>query len=150
MSAMDVEKMRDAIHEGAPVYNKGGHAKCLEIYLAAARNLQQDLDGKESLLDAAIIEASELQAAKKYSNGAWVLRHCFDDILANERERIRLAEAMPTRGFGTMGPISGKPGFGYTRRCRGMEKTCCPTATSSPKRSGLESGFINITSQSSE
>ena len=92
---MDVEKMRDAIHKGAPVYNKGGHAECLEIYLAAARNLQQDLDGKESLLDAAIVEASELQAAKKYSDGAWVLRHCFYDILATERERKRLAEAVP-------------------------------------------------------
>lgn len=104
---MNVEKIRDTIHEGAPIYNKGGHASCLEIYLAAARNLQQDLDGKESLLDAAIIEASELQVAKKYSDGAWVLRHRFDDILANERERIRLAEAMPTRGFGATVAMDG-------------------------------------------
>mmetsp|Transcript_4517 Transcript_4517/g.7721 ORF Transcript_4517/g.7721 Transcript_4517/m.7721 type:complete len:663 (-) Transcript_4517:129-2117(-) len=107
---MNVGKIQDAIHEGAPKYNKGGthgHAACLDVYLTCAEQIQHDLEGKESLLDAAIVEATELQSAKKYSDGAWVVRHCFDDILANERERIRLAEAMPTRGFGATGAMEG-------------------------------------------
>ena len=104
---MDVEKIRDAIHDGAPKYNKGWHEECLEIYLSCARNLQRDLGGKESLLDAAIIEAAELQVAKKCSDGAWVMRHCFDDILANERGQILSSEAMPTRGFGATVAMDG-------------------------------------------
>jgi len=33
------------------------------------------------LLDAAVAEASELGQTQEWSEGAWVLRHCFDDIL---------------------------------------------------------------------
>ena len=62
-----------------------------------------------------------------------------------------MMEANPPVGrTNRLGPISGKPGFGATRRCRGTENTCCSTATSSPKSSDLESGFINVASRESE
>ena len=96
---VNTDKIRIAINRGAPIYNKGGHEECLRIYLETATDLQRELDGAASRLDAAIIEATGLQAEKKYSDGAWVMRHCFDDILAREKDMRRVASATLPDGF---------------------------------------------------
>lgn len=73
------------INEGAPMYNQGKKKECLELYLETAEfactqeSLNKTAVGE--LLQQAIEEATELQQQQEWAEGAWVLRHAFDEIL---------------------------------------------------------------------
>ena len=97
--------LRRAIKRGAPLYNRGDHRGCYEIYVAAAEEaihhqsgicngaveiapkkvsicvmLRHDL----SQARASVINKNNLTC---YTEGAWILRRSFDSILSHSRDK---------------------------------------------------------------
>jgi hypothetical protein len=79
-----VERLGSAIEVGAPQFNAGDAAACLETYRTAARFITADVVGEErcpsvrSLLATGLARA---ESAPSPSEGAWAMRHSFDAIL---------------------------------------------------------------------
>lgn len=80
------------INTGAPIYNEGKTKECFELYLETAtfaveqETLQNTAVGQ--LLQQAIDEATGLEDP---AEGAWVLRHAFDEILDKDKPGRRRA-----------------------------------------------------------
>lgn len=90
------QTIRRTINQGSPLYNEGKQRECFDLYLKTAKLVvSQELTAKSSvgeLLSQAVDEAAELEKEEKYGEGAWVLRHCFDDILSKKSRRaLRLS-----------------------------------------------------------
>ena len=80
-----VERLGSAIEVGAPQFNAGDPAACLETYRTAARTITAEVVGEErcpgvrSLLAAGLARA---ESAASPAEGAWAMRNSFDAILA--------------------------------------------------------------------
>jgi hypothetical protein len=80
-----VERLGSAIELGAPQFNAGDAAACLETYRSAARIITSDVVGEErcpgvrSLLATGLARA---ESAPSPGEAAWAMRHSFDVILA--------------------------------------------------------------------
>jgi hypothetical protein len=78
--------LKRTIREGAPLFNNGDAKGCYELYLEVAQyaceqeKLAQSTVGQ--LLEQATEEAMPLGEQGDYGEAAWVLRNCFDHILA--------------------------------------------------------------------
>jgi hypothetical protein len=79
-----VERLGAAIQIGAPQFNAGDAAACLETYRTAARNITAEVVGEErcpgvrSLLATGLARA---ESAPSPAEGAWAMRNSFDAIL---------------------------------------------------------------------
>ena len=77
---------------GTPLYNQGHIERCLQVYTQAARDSLDASDGVLAqsetgrLLQAALEQASRTDT--KPSQGAWILRRCFDEILDAAEEEF--------------------------------------------------------------
>lgn len=84
---LEVERvLKAAIQRGAPTYNRGDHARCAQIYAAAAEEgVRAAGDDREAsgMLRAALEQA---RLADSPASAAWALRHAFDAI--NQRPPI--------------------------------------------------------------
>jgi len=80
-----VERLASAIEVGAPQFNAGDPAACLETYRAAARAVTSEVVGEgrcpavRSVLATGLARA---ESAPSPSEAAWAMRHSFDAILA--------------------------------------------------------------------
>jgi hypothetical protein len=78
-----VERIAGAIAVGAPLYNKGDHAACRDLYRRVARAVRDDVipagrcPAARAELDAALTAAAQ---ASDPGDAAWALRHGFDRI----------------------------------------------------------------------
>jgi len=79
--------LRRAINMGAPLYNQGHPDKCFQVYSEAAQmGLQQPMLAESKhgqLLQDAV---NEVSTESDPTQGAWVLRRCFDQILTSANE----------------------------------------------------------------
>jgi hypothetical protein len=68
---------------GAPLYNKGDHAGCRDLYRRVARSLRDEVippgrcPAARAELDTALTAAAQATDA---TDAAWALRHGFDHI----------------------------------------------------------------------
>lgn len=98
----------EAIHEGAPAYNRGDIERCWRVYEDAARALvaaSREAPMLSATLADAVAEASALDDA---ASRAWALRDVFDAVLAlieawfdaapDEDDETPAARAVGTRG----------------------------------------------------
>jgi len=80
------------------MYNEGKKKECFELYLETAKfACQQESLNKTAvgqLLQQAIDEATEVQQQEEWAEGAWVLRHCFDEILDGDGSAQRRATVL--------------------------------------------------------
>lgn len=91
--------IRRAINEGAPLYNDGKRKECYEVYMNAIHAATSEPAIADSafgeMLSQASAEASAIVSAAgssedeshAYAEAAWVIRHCFDNILSREGDR---------------------------------------------------------------
>ena len=90
--------LKRTINEGAPIYNKGKQKECFELYLDVAQfaSEQESLQktAVRQLLQQAIDEATELETRQEWAEGAWVLRHAFDEILNKDKNTQRRARLL--------------------------------------------------------
>jgi hypothetical protein len=91
------DRLELAILSGAPAYNAGDHARCLELYRATAL----ELVATESLplavaarFDVALARATAVASA---TAGSWELRYAFDEVLS-----------LPPAVVGTVGTLQGE------------------------------------------
>jgi hypothetical protein len=80
-----VERLASAVEVGAPQFNAGDPAACLETYRAATRAVTAEVVGEgrcpgvRSLLATGLARA---ESAPSPSEAAWAMRHSFDAVLA--------------------------------------------------------------------
>jgi uncharacterized protein (DUF924 family) len=90
--------LKRTINEGAPIYNKGKQKECFELYLDVAQfaSEQESLQktAVRQLLQQAIDESIELETRQEWAEGAWVLRHAFDEILNKDKDTQRRARLL--------------------------------------------------------
>ena len=83
--------LKRTIREGAPLYNEGDQKGCYEMYMESAKYAcgQEQLarSAVGQLLEQATDEAMPLGEAGNFGEAAWVLRHCFDEILAQAQSK---------------------------------------------------------------
>jgi uncharacterized protein (DUF924 family) len=88
------------ITEGAPLYNAGDKEGCFHLYFDTAKYAcMVEKIGKSAagqLLEVAADEAMSLGEAGNFGEGAWVLRHTFDAILASEKSNRRQSLLLKT------------------------------------------------------
>ena len=80
-----VEKLTSAIEVGAPQYNAGDPAACLETYRSAARAITSEIVGEERCPGVRALLATGLARAESASSpneAAWAMRRSFDAILS--------------------------------------------------------------------
>ena len=80
-----VEKLSSAIDVGAPQYNAGDPAACLETYRSAARAITSEVVGEERCPVVRALLATGLARAESASStneAAWAMRRSFDAILS--------------------------------------------------------------------
>ena len=103
-------RLRAAISDGAPAYNRGEVRRCANIYLEAARaellllssqSVPSELHGlREAVAQAEALlgGASSEQQEQVSDAAAWVLRHAFDAVLAASTARShRISSPSPSR-----------------------------------------------------
>jgi hypothetical protein len=85
--------LKRTINQGAPLYNNGDKQGCYELYMESAKYAceQEQLarSAVGQLLEQATDEAMPLGEAGNFGEAAWVLRHCFDEILAQSQSKSR-------------------------------------------------------------
>jgi hypothetical protein len=80
-----VEKLSSAIDVGAPQYNAGDAAACLETYRSAARAITSEVVGEERCPVVRALLATGLARAESASSpneAAWAMRRSFDAVLS--------------------------------------------------------------------
>jgi hypothetical protein len=80
-----VERLGAAIEVGAPQFNAGDAAGCLETYRTAARTITAEVVGEErcpGVRSALAIGLARAESAPSPAEAAWAMRHSFDAILA--------------------------------------------------------------------
>ena len=85
------------INIGAPIYNKGDKRGCYELYIEAAKHAcsqpQLFKAAVGQLLESATEEAMEVIASSDseidYDQAAWILRRCFDSVLASSSRSMK-------------------------------------------------------------
>ncbi len=80
-----VEKLSSAIEVGAPQYNAGDPAACLDTYRSAARAITSEIVGEERCPGVRSLLATGLARAESASSpneAAWAMRRSFDAILS--------------------------------------------------------------------
>jgi hypothetical protein len=89
---MVLERLSSTINVGAPLYNKGDHAGCRDLYRKTARALRDELipSGRcpavRAELDSALTAAA---SASSPDEAAWALRHGFDHITEKSQDGSR-------------------------------------------------------------
>ncbi|CAB9501356.1 DEP domain-containing mTOR-interacting protein [Seminavis robusta] len=73
--------VRKAVQLGAPMYNSGDIAGCYNAYVIAAKEAANVNPGSPTS-EALLLALQEAEAKKAPKKGAWVLRKCFDLIMA--------------------------------------------------------------------
>jgi hypothetical protein len=87
-----IERIAAAIRVGAPLYNKGDHAACRDLYRRVARALRDEAippgrcPAARTELDAALTAAAQ---ASDPSDAAWALRRGFDRITERWQDPTR-------------------------------------------------------------
>jgi uncharacterized protein (DUF924 family) len=97
-----MESLADLLHRtintGAPLYNDGKPDACYAVYQEAVQlSLQQDML-RESAVGQKLREASEsaqksVETDGDYSEAAWILRRCFDEILSGSFDATTTSSA---------------------------------------------------------
>ena len=84
--------LKAAIHRGAPIYNRGDHAGCAQIYASAAEEAVQVAgdDGETCAMLRAALQQARLSATP--TSAAWALRHAFDAI--NNRPSLKSSRVL--------------------------------------------------------
>lgn len=80
-NAAPAERIRQAIHMGAPRYNHGDHAACAAIYQIAVMSLADDSAVPAEIsrmASKALADAGQTHSATKQ---AWIYRHMMDDAM---------------------------------------------------------------------
>jgi hypothetical protein len=86
---MVLERISSTINVGAPLYNKGDHASCRDLYRRTARALRDELipggrcPAVRAELDSALTAAA---SASTPDEAAWALRHGFDHITERSQD----------------------------------------------------------------
>jgi hypothetical protein len=75
-----------AIQIGAPAYNHGDHRGCYDVYACTARLMLQAVQGAEEALEQLREALRECSTEPDVNRQAWIMRHAFDAILAEEEE----------------------------------------------------------------
>jgi hypothetical protein len=87
-----LEKISSTINTGAPLFNKGDHEGCRDLYRQVARSLRDEVvapgrcPAVRSELDGALTAAAQ---ASTPGEAAWALRHGFDHIAERWQEPSR-------------------------------------------------------------
>jgi hypothetical protein len=87
-----IERIAGAVRVGAPLYNKGDHAACRDLYRRVARALRDEAippgrcPAARTELDAALTAAAQ---ASSPSDAAWALRRGFDHITERWQDPTR-------------------------------------------------------------
>jgi len=73
-----------AIQIGAPAYNHGDHRGCYEVYACTARMLINALEGADEARQTLREALERCSSVPDVNQQAWIMRHAFDAILAEE------------------------------------------------------------------
>jgi uncharacterized protein (DUF924 family) len=85
--------LRRTIREGVPLYNDGQTQECYEVYLMAAQHSLESPLVVQSRAGISLKDACRQAEAKatspylNFSEAAWILRRCFDEILSSQASR---------------------------------------------------------------
>eukprot|EP00927_Polykrikos_kofoidii_P050006 TRINITY_DN43971_c0_g1_i1.p1 TRINITY_DN43971_c0_g1~~TRINITY_DN43971_c0_g1_i1.p1 ORF type:complete len:476 (-),score=54.18 TRINITY_DN43971_c0_g1_i1:341-1768(-) len=77
--------LRSVIDAGAPVFNRGSHRECVELYLRAAADISsQAISDSDvvAILQRGLSEAADAMHRDDVTSAAWKLRRSFDEVLA--------------------------------------------------------------------
>ena len=80
--------LEDAIRRGVPVFNRGDHRECAEIYTAACQAITESGSDQlpQSVMTALKTALSRAKQMHDASSQAWALRHGMDSALGDLRE----------------------------------------------------------------
>jgi serine protease Do len=93
-----VSTIDEAIKIGAPLFNKGNHQGCFDVYQNAALQLVQKIKACQGIRETLLGGLTSANHAPGASDKAWAMRHAFDRILGAVEAALRQAEPVPGEG----------------------------------------------------
>src|SRR5262249_49257034 len=84
-----VSTLQDAIHIGAPMYNRGDRQGCADLYEKTSLDLAKRLKSCTGIKETLLGGVSRANAATKPEEKAWALRHAFDRILLAVQQAVK-------------------------------------------------------------